>query len=140
MNAAGPALDLLILGYVLEAIVIPTLAWRVARTRRYHRHVAAGLTVNGIADAARAILDGSLIAADAKTAKLVGLSEKETLEVEKALEAEKAKALEELQARYGKSATLDKVPVEAEGDDEQKEPAAPAAKKLTANLRIEEGK
>lgn len=56
MNAAGPALDLLILGYVLEAIVIPTLAWRVARTRRYHRHVAAGLTVNGIADAARAIL------------------------------------------------------------------------------------
>lgn len=89
---------------------------------------------------ARAILDGSLIAADPKTAKLVGLSEKETLEVEKALEAEKAKALEELQARYGKSATLDKVPVEAEGDDEQKEPAAPAAKKLTANLRIEEGK
>lgn len=53
---AGPALDVLILGYVLEVLILPVLAWRVARTRRYHRPVAAGLTVIGVADGARALL------------------------------------------------------------------------------------
>jgi len=88
---------------------------------------------------ARAILDGSLIAADAKTAKMVGLSEKETLPAEKALEAEKAKALDELKVRYGSGVSLADVPTEGEKSPDE-EQAAPRAKKLTANLRIEEGK
>lgn len=88
---------------------------------------------------ARAILDGSLIAADAKTAKMVGLSDKETLPAEKALEAEKAKALDELRVRYGSAATLAEVPTEGERSPGEEQPT-PSAKKLTANLRIEEGK
>lgn len=73
----------------------------------------------------RAILDGSLIAADARTAKLVGLSDKEFLSVDAALAAEKARALDSLQALYGKSSTLADVPVdpEAEPSDEEAKPA-----------------
>lgn len=88
---------------------------------------------------ARAILDGSLIAADAKTAKMVGLSEKETLPAEKALEVEKAKALDEIKVRYGSGVSFAEVPTEGEKSPDE-EQAAPRAKKLTAILRIEEGK
>lgn len=56
MTVTGPALDLLILGYVLEVLILPVLAWRVARTRRYHLPIAVGLTVIGVADGARALL------------------------------------------------------------------------------------
>lgn len=66
----GPALDILILGYVLEVLILPVLAWRVARTRRYHRPIAVGLTVIGVADGARALLAAFFFAG--KTGPFVG--------------------------------------------------------------------
>jgi hypothetical protein len=56
MTEQAPPLDLVLLGYALEAILLPALAWRVARLRRYHLPIAIGLTVIGVADAARALL------------------------------------------------------------------------------------
>lgn len=67
---------------------------------------------------ARAILDGSLIAADDKTARIVGLTEKEFLGVEAALAVEKTKALETFQAFYGPRASIGEVPTREEESDE----------------------
>lgn len=71
---------------------------------------------------ANAINDGSLIAADEKTARICGFGDS-CLPVDKALDAEKAKALESFQALYGKEARLAEVPTKAE---EQDGPAPPA--------------
>ncbi len=70
---------------------------------------------------ANAINDGSLIAADEKTARMCGIGD--FLPHEKALEAERVKALETFQATYGKQATIGQVPTKVE---EQDAPAPPA--------------
>jgi hypothetical protein len=98
---------------------------------------------------ANAILDGSLIAADKHTAKIVGISDESFLPVEKALEAERAKALDALQAAHGPEAKLAEVPTEEETAEEaEKLPPtvakARAAKGVTVspnlNLVTDEGK
>lgn len=83
---------------------------------------------------ATAILDGSLIAADEKTARVCGFGDS-CLPVDKALEAEKAKALESFQALYGKDARIGEVPTKAEESDGPA-PPAPSREKavITKNL------
>ena len=95
---------------------------------------------------ARAILDGSLIAADEKTAREVGISQGEFLKVDEVLALEKAKALETLRAFYGPGATLDEVPL-TESTLDPSAPAQPALPKgkgvalsKTISLESQEGK
>lgn len=95
---------------------------------------------------ARAILDGSLIAADEKTAREVGISKGEFLKVDEVLALEKAKALETFQAFYGPGATLDEVPL-TESTLDPSAPAQPALPKgkgvalsKTISLESQEGK
>lgn len=95
---------------------------------------------------ARAILDGSLIAADEKTAREVGISQGEFLKVDEVLALEKAKALETFRAFYGPGATLDEVPL-TETTLDTSAPAQPALPKgkgvalsKTISLESQEGK
>jgi len=95
---------------------------------------------------ARAILDGSLIAADEKTAREVGISKGEFLKVDEVLALEKAKALETFRAFYGPGATLDEVPLTETALDESApaQPALPKGKGValskTISLESQEGK
>lgn len=95
---------------------------------------------------ARAILDGSLIAADEKTAREVGISKGEFLKVDEVLALEKAKALETFRAFYGPGATLDEVPLTETALDESApaQPALPKGKGValskTISLEPQEGK
>lgn len=95
---------------------------------------------------ARAILDGSLIAADEKTAREVGISKGEFLKVDEVLAIEKAKALETFRAFYGPGATLDEVPLTETALDESApaQPALPKGKGValskTISLESQEGK
>lgn len=95
---------------------------------------------------ARAILDGSLIAADEKTAREVGISQGEFLKVDEVLALEKAKALETFRAFYCPGATLDEVPLTETALDESApaQPALPKGKGValskTISLESQEGK
>lgn len=95
---------------------------------------------------ANAILDGSLIAADAKTGSLVGIAGKEFLSVSACLAAEKAKALEGLRAAYGPACSLEPIPFEEEAaleaDDARPAPAKAKGQRLAGNLILQsdEGK
>jgi hypothetical protein len=95
---------------------------------------------------ANAILDGSLIAADAKTASLVGIVGKEFLSVADCLKAEKAKSLDNLKASYGDACSLESIPfAEEKAAEDDGRPVAPArvkGQRLAANLTLQsdEGK
>ena len=94
---------------------------------------------------AKAILDGSLIAADEKTARIVGISEKEFLSVEAALAVEKTRALDNFQAFYGPRASIAEVPVDVEPEpSDVPRPEIPSRAKavISKNLTLQtaEGK
>lgn len=79
------------------------------------------------ADIARAVNDGSLLAADAETARCFGISE--FVEPEKILAIERANALESFRVLRGKDAAFRDVPeapTPYDFDDEPKAPVEPA--------------
>ena len=88
-------------------------------------------------DIATAVLEGSLIAANAKDALACGILEKDFLEPEKALAVEKEKALAYYQSMHGKGAKIQDIPREMtklqEGDDL---PVQTASTKLTPTVKM----
>ncbi len=84
------------------------------------------VTVPFTPEIARAVLEGGLIIADAEHARMCGLTD--YVDAAKQLEAEAARALEEWQAHYGPSATIQPFPVEATTRPDPSAAIAPAAK------------
>lgn len=112
-----------LVGRFIGANIDLTASQKAGRTRLYFpapnpdpkkkQKGAAGLLeieVTLDATTIRAVLDGSLLATTKEGAALCGIGEKEYLEPEKALEAEKAKALAYYRSVAGESAELQPIP------------------------------
>lgn len=84
---------------------------------------------------ANCILEGGLIAVDEATATAVGISSKTYLPVDKALEAERLKALEAYRVVYGKDAVLQPIPTE-ETTSEDVPSATPSADVAPSRTRL----
>lgn len=92
------------------------------------------------AEISTAVRDGALIAADKQSAHYCGVRAS-YLEPEKALEAEKAKALADRRAQLGPDATVGEVPREpTKFDDEKSAPAPATAAQVSPTVKLTKNK